>query len=60
VGWAIELRKLRTGRRPFSVSGKATPADGDKSRAMAGPGVVEDPRHAEKQYAREPGDLQCA
>ena len=25
---------------------------------MAGPGVVEDPRHVEKQHAREPGDLQ--
>jgi hypothetical protein len=27
------------------------------NREPAGSGVVEDPRHAEKQYAREPGDL---
>ena len=43
MGRAIELRKLSTGRRPCSVCGKATLAGGDRSRADAGPGVVEDP-----------------
>src|SRR5271157_1787922 len=60
--WAGRLssEKQRTGCRPFTVSGKATPAHGVRSRARAGSGVVEDPRHAKKQHAREPGDLECA
>ena len=43
MGWAIELRKLRTGRRPFAVCGKAILASSARSRADVRPGVVEDP-----------------
>jgi hypothetical protein len=43
VGWAIELRKLRTGCRPCAVCGKATLTSSVTSRAAARPGVVEDP-----------------
>ncbi len=43
MGWAIELRKPRTGRRPCGCRGKATLVYGDTSRASARPGVVKDP-----------------
>jgi RNA-directed DNA polymerase len=53
---------MQPGCRPFSVSGKATPASRVRSRVAAGLGVVEESRHVSKQCAREPGDLQsvCA
>ena len=54
----IELRKHATECRPFSVSGKATPASRARSRVAAGLGVVEESRHVSTQCAREPGDLQ--
>jgi len=60
VGWVLSSEKFTTGCRPFAVNGKATLVTGVKSRAGAGPGVVEDPMHVEKQHAREPGDLQGA
>ena len=56
-GQGIELRKLRFGCRPGPACGKATSAAALIRESLAGPGVVKDPEHAAKQYAREPGDL---
>ena len=48
----IELKSQ--GPRLFPVP-KATP-DAPTRRGALGPGAVEDPEHAWKHYAREPGD----
>ena len=41
-----------------SRPGESNTADCDKSRVVRWPCVVKEPAHAEKQHAREPGDLQ--
>ena len=55
----MELRKTNRGRRPCSPIGKTT-LSGAIARASGKSSVVEDPRHAGKQHAREPGDLAVA
>ena len=56
VGWVWSRERTRFGRRRNALMRKATPTQ-TPSRVCAGPGAVEDPTHAEKLPAREPGDL---
>jgi len=56
-GWAsIELRKIAIGMPTLSSKRKAT-RSGAIARVSDRSRVVVDPRHVQKLYAREPGDL---
>ena len=59
MGWVLSFENLDRGCRPCSMTGEGNIGVGDQSRGQAESRVVGDPRHAEKQHAREPGDLRC-
>ena len=60
MGWVLSSENKEPGADPFLSVGRPHWRAALESRADAGPGVVEDPMHVEKQHAREPGDLQGA
>ena len=55
AGWALSRESYRTGCRRRSLTRKATSV-ASPSRDVTGPGEVEDPTHARKHLARNPGD----
>src|ERR1700676_593492 len=56
--WAgYRASKRQTGAPTLWTEGEGYTGAGVRSQVRRGPCVVEDPRHAEKLHAREPGDL---
>ena len=56
AGWVLSREIEFNSQAPMTFPAPKAKPDAPPRRGVTGPGAVEDPEHAWKHYAREPGD----